>query len=141
MVGQNLDHPAFRQPSAPALLDHPPQLLPQCQEALDPALHFRKPGPGDLVRLLAGGIGMIRKFQQGADGIQGKAEVPRMPDECEALLMASVVAALVSGGTWRRGKKADLLIIAHRLHPGAGAACQSADAERFSCHLLNLQSL
>lgn len=144
VIAQHLDHPASFDPPAFALLDHSAQLNLERLQAGDPAFHLAQLGLRDPVGVLAGLVGGIRQAQQLADSIQRKAELPAVPDECQALHVSRPIAALVACRSGGRRHDADFLVVPDRLDLAAGLSCQASDREFILGQRnspLNLQSL
>lgn len=65
-------------------------------------------------------VAFVDKVQQLTDFLEGEAKFARPQDEAHASLVRGVVAPVAGGGTWRRGQKANLLVIANRFQVAPG---------------------
>jgi len=72
-------------------------------------------------------MGVIAEVQQFPDRFEGKAQLSRVPDEGEPVELIVSIAALATLGPARFRHQTDLLVIADRLHLGAGFIGQTAD--------------
>ena len=59
VITQHLDDPAALDLAAGALAYHPPELVTQCREPLQPRLHFLQVMLGNGIDLLTGHVGLV----------------------------------------------------------------------------------
>ncbi|CAD5290369.1 hypothetical protein BOS5A_220039 [Bosea sp. EC-HK365B] len=141
MIGQRLnDRAVAGSDTTGAGRRDPLQLLLQRAQSRNLVADVVEMGDGDRMGLVAGHAGVVRQLEQGADAVDGEAEISGVLDEGQALEMGAAIAALVAlRALWLR-KKPDLLVVADRLDLHAGPVRERSDRhdarEVFCVHII-----
>ena len=128
VVGQGLDDAAVCGRAPAARRDHALKLAAQGLEPGDLAFHRPELLFSQGIGVLAWEVGMIGKFEKPADGVDGKAQLPRMLDKGPS---AGCPPRRTPAGRCqcdRRGQQADLLVEADgwNLDARPWRACRSS---------------
>lgn len=129
MIAQHLQHPAIGCLSAAALMYHALEFGAKGFEPGEALFDLFQLPSGDGIRLVARPVGLIAEVEQIPDRLKGKAQLTRMPNESETVVLAIAIATLPALGAARLRHQPDLLIIADRLHLGTGFLRQITDGQ------------
>ena len=130
VIAQDLENPAVRCLAAFALAQHPLELAAQRLQAGKALLDLPQLPMGDGVDVPAVVVRTVGKVQELANGVEREAELPRVPDERQAVERRLTVAALPAFRPLRFGHQPDLLVVADRRNLGPGPSRQHADAQQ-----------
>ena len=123
MVTQHLQHPAIGGVTAAAFMHHPLQFRPKGFKSGHTLLNLLELSASDGIGLRARLFWMIAQIEKLTDRVQREPELPRMPDERQAVKLAIAIAPLTASRSPRLGQEPDLLVIADRLHLRPGLFC------------------
>src|SRR6056297_1223488 len=129
MVAQHFQHTAISGVTAAAFMHHPLQFRLKGFKSGHTLLNLLELSPSDGIGLRARLVRMIAQIEKLADCVQREPELPRMPDERQAVKLTIAIAPLTASRSPRLGQESDLLVIADRLHLCSGLFSQSADCQ------------
>ncbi len=129
MVAQHLKNATISHPISIAGTNHALQFNAEGLEPHQPRLNFAKLPLGDGIDLRTGPVGRVREVQQLSDRLQRKAKLAGMADKGETVQLGIAITPLTAFGPIGLRHQTDLLVIADRLHFGAGAFCECADGK------------
>jgi len=136
VVAERVHDPAIGDLTTPALLDHAPQFTSKLLQLRDLPLNGLEMTAGDAIGLTAITTGIFPQGQQRADVGDVEPESASVADECQPLLVAGAVIAVIPVRPSRLGQESDALIIADGLGLRAGCLGELSNLHEGAVYLV-----